>query len=84
MTNDTTQEINSGIQEESPVGVQRWGRGLYAGEDQGSSTMEGGKASPRRGNDKEQEKMRKHGPSTVSLTEDDTQGQLDDNDINNG
>ena len=61
-TNNRTQEINSGIQEESPIGVQRWGRGLYAGEVKGVSTKECGKASPRRGDDKGQEKMREQGP----------------------
>lgn len=59
MTNDATQEINSGIPEESPRGLQKRGRWLYTGEVKGVSTKEGGRAGPRRGNDKQQAKMRK-------------------------
>lgn len=44
MTNDTTQERNSGTQEESPREVQRWGGALHSGEVEGVSTEEGGKA----------------------------------------
>lgn len=46
MTNDTTQDRNSGTQE-SPREVQRWGGELYTGEVEGVSTKEGWKASPR-------------------------------------
>lgn len=31
MTNDATQKASSGIQEKSPIGVQRWERWLYGG-----------------------------------------------------
>lgn len=43
ITNDATQEVNSGIQENSTIGVQRWGRWLYAEEIKAVSTKEGGK-----------------------------------------
>ena len=46
MTNDTTQERNSGIQEESPREGQRLGGELHTGEVEGVSTKECGKASP--------------------------------------
>lgn len=46
MTNDTTQDRNSGTQE-SPRKVQRRGGELHTGEGEGVSTKEGGKASPR-------------------------------------
>lgn len=46
MTNDTRQERNSGIQEESPREGQRLGGELHTGEVEGVSTKECGKASP--------------------------------------
>lgn len=43
ITNDATQEVNSRIQEDSTIGVQRWGRWLYPEEIEAVSTKEGGK-----------------------------------------
>lgn len=43
IANDASQEISSGIQEHSTMGVQRWGRWLYTEEIEAVSTKEGGK-----------------------------------------